>query len=35
VADPTQIARMEQAVTAFYTPNAAREIVETLNHAQN
>ncbi|MGK5081956.1 undecaprenyldiphospho-muramoylpentapeptide beta-N-acetylglucosaminyltransferase [Bdellovibrionota bacterium FG-1] len=33
VMDPSQIDRMEQAVIGFYRPDAARMIVETLNHA--
>ena len=33
VLDSSQVDRMEQAVIAFYRPDAARLIVETLNHA--
>jgi UDP-N-acetylglucosamine--N-acetylmuramyl-(pentapeptide) pyrophosphoryl-undecaprenol N-acetylglucosamine transferase len=33
VVDPTRLTRMEQAVTAFCRPDAARQIVETLSHA--
>jgi UDP-N-acetylglucosamine--N-acetylmuramyl-(pentapeptide) pyrophosphoryl-undecaprenol N-acetylglucosamine transferase len=33
VTDPARIDRMEEAVTAFYRPNAARDIVESLKNA--
>jgi UDP-N-acetylglucosamine--N-acetylmuramyl-(pentapeptide) pyrophosphoryl-undecaprenol N-acetylglucosamine transferase len=33
VANPSRIDHMEQAVTAFYRPNAARDIVESLRNA--